>query len=106
MSDHSHYGEYADVRHDHEPDYAARYHRHYDDERAVGELRSEISGLREELLDALERIRALESRQPGPAGTGADDDRHQAGGCWCGDVHPGSGAAALRDEEEASHAER
>jgi len=64
MSDHSHYeyaserhdhrGQYADERHDHDLDYAEKYHRHYDDE-------SIVSGLREDLGHAEERIRELEN---------------------------------------------
>jgi hypothetical protein len=74
MSDHFHYeyaearhdhrGEFADERHDHDLDYAEKHHRHYDDERAVDELRRELRELREDLRDALNRIHALEDRQP------------------------------------------
>jgi hypothetical protein len=31
-NDHDHRGEFADDRHDHDLDYAGKYHRHYDDE--------------------------------------------------------------------------
>jgi hypothetical protein len=52
-SDHDHRGEYASDNHDHY-DYADRHHRHYDDE-------STVSGLREDLGRAEERIRELEN---------------------------------------------
>jgi len=50
-NDHDHRGEYASDGHDHY-DYAERHHRHYDDE-------STVSGLREDLGNAEERIREL-----------------------------------------------
>ena len=61
MSDHYHYEyasdrhdhDYAEARHDHDLDYAAKHHRHYDDE-------SMACGLREDLGAAEERIRVLE----------------------------------------------
>ena len=52
MSDHTHY-EYASDRHDHDGDYAEKYHRHYDDE-------STAKGLREDLSRAEERIGELQ----------------------------------------------
>jgi hypothetical protein len=49
-----HYG-YAEGRHDHDGDYAEKYHRHYDDESAV-------RGLGKDLSRAEERIRELEEK--------------------------------------------
>ena len=80
MSDHYHYGyaderhdhrgQYAEDRHDHGYDYAERHHRHYDDESAVSGLREDLSHaeerireLADDLRDALNRIHALEDRQ-------------------------------------------
>lgn len=77
MSDHGHYGEYAearhdhreyaDERHDHDLDYAAKYHRHHDDESTAQGLREDLSraearihDLEENLSEALEGTRALE----------------------------------------------
>jgi hypothetical protein len=54
-ADHDHRGEYASDGHDHY-DYAERHHRHYDDE-------STVSGLREDLGAAEERIRELENNR-------------------------------------------
>ena len=81
MSDHCHYeyasdrhdhrGDYADQRHDHDGDYAEKHHRHYDDESAVRGLREDLNHAQElirelegNLLDAFERIRALEEQTP------------------------------------------
>lgn len=82
MSDHYHYGEYAearhdhrgeyaDERHDHDLEYAEKHHRHYDDERAVdelrqllGEVRAALAETREDLSAALKRIRQLEEQTP------------------------------------------
>ena len=81
VSDHHYYGEYAearhdhreyaDARHDHDTDYAEKHHRHFDDERAVDELRRELRVLREALneyerdpADARSRIRQLEEQTP------------------------------------------
>ncbi len=70
MNDHDHRGEYAGERHDHY-DYAERHHRHYDPEndgekaqRRITALQDEVDGLRGQLADALERIRALEGQTP------------------------------------------
>ena len=52
-ADHDHRGEYASDNHDHY-DYAERHHRHWDDE-------STVSGLREDLGRAEERIHELEN---------------------------------------------
>lgn len=86
MSNHSHYGEYAEARHDHrgeyagdrhdhDLDYAGKRHRHYDLEREderlkalLGQWQAGLRELREALRGALERIRALEDRQPRPGG--------------------------------------
>jgi hypothetical protein len=69
---HDHRGEYADERHDHDLDYAEKHHRHYDDESTARGLREDlgraeerIRELEDVLRDSLERIRALEDRQPG-----------------------------------------
>jgi predicted RNase H-like nuclease (RuvC/YqgF family) len=69
-NDHDHRGEYADQGHDHY-DYASEHHRHYDlendDEKAqrrITGLQDEIDGLRRQLEDALDRIRALEADTP------------------------------------------
>jgi chromosome segregation ATPase len=68
---HSHRGEYAEDRHDHDGDYAEKYHRHYDDESTVSGLREDLSHAEErvrelenDLRDAFERIRALEGQTP------------------------------------------
>jgi hypothetical protein len=68
---HDHRGEYADDRHDHDVDYAEKHRRHYDDESTVRGLREDlgraeerIRELEDVLRDSLERIRALENRQP------------------------------------------
>jgi hypothetical protein len=70
-TDHDHRGDYADQRHDHDGDYAERHHRHYDDESADRGLREDLSAaeervreLADDLRDALNRIHALEDRQP------------------------------------------
>jgi hypothetical protein len=75
---HDHRGEYAGERHDHGLDYAEKHHRHYDDESTARGLREDlsraearISELEDYLRDALNRIRALEDRQPDYAGEGA-----------------------------------
>jgi hypothetical protein len=84
MSDHYHYdyaearhdhrGQYADDRHDHDLDYAEKHHRHYDDESTARGLREDlgraearIRKLEDGLRDALNRIHALEDRQPDDA---------------------------------------
>lgn len=90
MSDHHHYGEYAetrhdhrgehaDERHDHDIDYAGKHHRHYGDERALEELRGQVRQLRAiliefglDLSEAQGRIRQLEDRQPDYAGPAED----------------------------------
>jgi hypothetical protein len=41
---------------------------------------------------ALEQIDDILNRAAGP------EKRHQAGGCWCGDVHLSANAAALYDD--------
>jgi hypothetical protein len=68
---HDHRGEYAEDRHDHDGDYAGKYHRHYDDESTAAGLREDlgraeerIRELEDGLRDALNRIHALEDRQP------------------------------------------
>lgn len=78
---HDHRGDYADERHDHDTDYAEKYHRHYDDESTARGLREDlgragerIRELEDSLRDALERIRALEGRQPDYAGPDAGDE--------------------------------
>ena len=65
-NDHTH-PEYAEERHDHDLDYAAKHHRHYDLEREDERLQALIGGmgdalgeLRGELQAALGRIRQLE----------------------------------------------
>jgi hypothetical protein len=78
VSDHHHYGEYAearhdhrgdyaDDRHDHDTDYAGKHHRHHDLERddehlkaLLGQAQADLRELREALSGALDRIRALE----------------------------------------------
>jgi hypothetical protein len=72
---HDHRGEYAEDRHDHDPDYAEKGHRHYDDESTARGLREDLSRaedrireLEDGLRDALNRIHALEDRQPDYAG--------------------------------------
>ena len=66
-NDHDQRGQYADDRHDHY-DYAREHHRHYDlendDEKAsrrITALQDEAGGLRGQLVDALDRIAALEA---------------------------------------------
>jgi len=68
MNDHDHRGEYADDRHDHDLEYAGKHHRHYDDERALEELRGQVRELRAiliefglDLSEAQGRIHALEA---------------------------------------------
>jgi hypothetical protein len=68
---HDHRGQYAEDRHDHDGDYAEKHHRHYDDESTARGLREDlgraearISELEDSLRDALNRIHALEDRQP------------------------------------------
>jgi hypothetical protein len=74
-NDHDHRGEYAETGHTHNfwdlNDAAERHHRHYDlendDEKAqrrITGLQDEINGLRRQLDDALDRIRALEADTP------------------------------------------
>ena len=69
-NDHDHRGEYASDGHDHY-DYAERHHRHYDDESAVSGLREDLGHAEErirelanDLREAFERIRALEGQTP------------------------------------------
>jgi hypothetical protein len=68
---HDHHGQYADDRHDHDGDYASLHHRHYDLEREddtlkglLREVDTQLSDVRRELQDALERIVALERLRP------------------------------------------
>jgi hypothetical protein len=68
---HDHRGEYADERHDHDVDYAEKHHRHLDlereDERLKGLLDQWQAGLRDlrsQLEEALGRIRDLERLRP------------------------------------------
>jgi len=68
---HDHRGEYADERHDHDVDYAEKHHRHYDLEREDERLKTLIDRcqaalreLREELEEAQGRIRQLEAQTP------------------------------------------
>jgi hypothetical protein len=68
---HDHRGQYADDRHDHGLDYAEKHHRHYDDESTARGLRENLSAaearirdLEDGLRGALNRIHALEDRQP------------------------------------------
>ncbi len=84
MSDRYHYGYasehhdhrgYADERHDHYLDYAEKHHRHHDEETTVRGLREDlgraeerIRELENDLRDVLERVHALEDRQPDYAG--------------------------------------
>jgi hypothetical protein len=124
MSDHDHYGEYAEER-----------HRHYDLEREdetaqrdIRRLQEDVRELRAALELAAERISDLDRLRPtctrchdatatqqtasGPscaecAGDPADDDlseppkRHTAAGvCWCGDIHAGADTAALYDDQK------
>ena len=70
-TDHGHCGEYADARHGHLGEYAEERHCHHDlehaDESALREirgLREDISGLRRQLDDALDRIGDLEKQTP------------------------------------------
>ena len=62
-TDHDH-RQYAEDGHDHDLNYAEKYHRHYDDEHTVeqlrDELRSYIDGLREDLSCLYERVYKLE----------------------------------------------
>jgi hypothetical protein len=74
---HDHRGEYADDRHDHGLDYAERHHRHHDLEREderlkalLGQYEADLRELREALAGALDRIRALEAAEP----SGPDED--------------------------------
>lgn len=67
---HDHRGQYADDRHDHYG-YADEHHRHYGPEtddktaqQAITCLRDEVSELRRQLDDALERITSLEGQTP------------------------------------------
>jgi hypothetical protein len=81
VSDHHHFGEYAearhdhreyaDDRHDHDTDYAEKYHRHHDLEREDESLKAlldqwqaDLRELRSELEEALGRIRDLERLRP------------------------------------------
>jgi hypothetical protein len=115
MSDHYHYeyaearhdhrGEYADERHDHDLDYAGKHHRHYDLEREDERLKvlmdawyADVRELREDLRDALERIRALEDRQPDCAGPDAAED--ESWRSTLADYHVASGGAGY-DEDGA-----
>ena len=79
-SDHTH-SEYAGGRHDHDLDYAEKHHRHYDDERAVEDLRGQIRELRAimiefglDLSEAQGRIRALEDQTPEARRAGYEAD--------------------------------
>ena len=67
---------------DHDGDYAEKHHRHYDDESTARGLREDlgraeerIRELEDGLRDALNRIHALEDRQPDYAHDGPDPDR-------------------------------
>lgn len=82
MSDHYHYL-YASDRHDHGNDYAEKHHRHYDLENEITILRGMVAELREDLRDALERIHALEDRQPdyGDEDGRADDETLTCSSC-------------------------
>jgi hypothetical protein len=73
VSDHSHY-DYAEARHDHDGEYAEKYHRHYDDESTAKGLREDlghaeerISELEDALNAAIGRIARLEERLNSPA---------------------------------------
>jgi predicted nucleic acid-binding Zn-ribbon protein len=77
---HDHRG-YAEDRHDHYNDYAEKHHGHYDDESTAKGLREDLgrSGerirqLEDDLRDALNRIHALEDRQPDYAREDGDHD--------------------------------
>jgi hypothetical protein len=68
---HDHRGEYADDRHDHDLDYASKHHAHFNLEREDERLKSlvdrcqaELRELREDLEEALERIRVLDQLRP------------------------------------------
>jgi hypothetical protein len=68
---HDHRGEYADDRHDHDTDYAEKYHRHHDLEREderlqalLDQWQADLRELREDLEEALSRIRQLEQQTP------------------------------------------
>jgi hypothetical protein len=76
---HDHGYQYASADHDHYSDYAEKHHRHYDDESTVSGLREDlghaeerIRELENDLRGAFERIRALED---GPVPGGGDPDR-------------------------------
>lgn len=75
MSDHFHYGEYAearhdhrgeyaDERHDHDLDYAGKHHQHFDLEGAVAAAVRQVRELQDDLLRALQRIDALDRMRP------------------------------------------
>jgi hypothetical protein len=100
VSDHSHYGEYADDRHDHDLDYAEKHHRHYDDERVVDELRRELQELREEMH---RRLRQLEEQTPEARQAEYEADVAMADSeAWrstLADYQVASGCAEYADEE-------
>lgn len=82
---HDHRGEYADERHDHDLDYAEKHHQHSDLERDIKALHGELDAtyaavreLRDDLRDALERLRQLEDRQPNSAPAPEDEPDHLA----------------------------
>ena len=69
MSDHHHYGEYAEARHDHrgeytadrhdhDLDYAEKHHRHYDLEREGPSTAQFVTALRDELVNVRRERRA------------------------------------------------
>lgn len=100
MSDHSHRGEYADDRHDHDVDYAEKHHRHYDLEREGERLKAltdlmvkDLRELREDLRGALERIRQLEDRQQDQA----DESEDESWRSTLADYQVASGAADYDD---------
>jgi chromosome segregation ATPase len=118
---HDHRGEYADERHDHDLDYAEKHHRHHDDERAVdelrrllGQIRIALAEAREDLRDALERIRQLEEQTPEARQAEyeadvamADAAESEYGKLWrstLGDYHVASGGAECIDDEQAAEA--
>jgi hypothetical protein len=71
VSDHSHFGEYADARHDHREyaddrhdhdlDYAGKHHQHSDLERQDETLRGALGEQASDLAASVARIRALEA---------------------------------------------
>ena len=122
MSDHYHYGEYAearhdhreyaDDRHDHDLDYAEKHHRHYDDESTAQGLREDlgraeerIRELEDGLRDALNRIHQLEEHTPEARQAEYEADVALADSePWrstLADYHVASGGADYDDEEDA-----